>query len=191
MKPYDDGEVRRQYWCQPRPTTPDDTGCGRISVDQRELDRHVGALVVAILGDPRHAAAVESATRATADARRTIEAEVVDIETLAEQLADRLGRGEITLSRYDAATAPLDCRLTELRHRLDELAAMPEADVPPEVVAASAPSGATLGIGHRGRAAHAAPAGASGSSPGGQPGRPDSAEEVRPDSGRRRLTRYD
>jgi hypothetical protein len=134
MQPYDDGSVRRQYWCQPR---DHDGGCGKISVDQREVDRYVGALVVAILADPRHAAAVESAASATAEARRDLEAEISDAENVARQLADRLGRGEITLDRFDVATAPLDRRITKLRERLDEVIAAPEAAVPPEVIAAS------------------------------------------------------
>ncbi|MBV9160643.1 MAG: hypothetical protein JO281_03585 [Pseudonocardiales bacterium] len=66
LKPYPDGEVRRQYWCQPRAVRG---GCGRITIDQRELDRHVGALVVRILADPCHAKAVEAAAKATEDKR--------------------------------------------------------------------------------------------------------------------------
>ncbi|MCA1697229.1 MAG: recombinase family protein, partial [Actinobacteria bacterium] len=64
LRPYPDGEVRRQYWCQPRALRG---GCGRITIDQRELDRHVGALVVRILADPRHAEALEAAAKATDD----------------------------------------------------------------------------------------------------------------------------
>ncbi|HEX5349019.1 MAG TPA: recombinase family protein [Pseudonocardiaceae bacterium] len=69
LKPYPDGEVRRQYWCQPRAVRG---GCGHITVDQRELERHVGGLVVRILADPRHAEAVEAAARATEDKRRPL-----------------------------------------------------------------------------------------------------------------------
>jgi DNA invertase Pin-like site-specific DNA recombinase len=134
MKPYPDGSVRRQYWCQPR---SHDGGCGGISVDQRELDRHVGVLVVRILADPRHAGAVEAAARAVAKKRDKIEAEIADAEHLAEKLADRLGRREITLTRYDAATGPLDKQLAELREELAALDAAPGTDVPPEAVAAS------------------------------------------------------
>jgi site-specific DNA recombinase len=120
MKPYPDGEVRRQYWCQPR---AHNGGCGRIAVDQRELDRHVKKLTVAILADPRHAAAIEAAARQTADRRATIDAEIAELEHTAVELSGRLGRLEMTLARYDAAVAPLDRRLAELhaeRERLGE-----------------------------------------------------------------------
>ena len=134
MKPYDDGGVRRQYWCQPR---SHDGGCGRISVDQRDLDRHLAALVVAVLADPRHAAAVESAAQAAANQRRQLEAAIADAEHTAELLAARLGRNEIKLSRYDAAVRPLDRRITELQRQLDDLDAEPTTPASAEVVAAS------------------------------------------------------
>lgn len=130
MKPYPDGSVKRQYWCQPR---SNGEGCGRIAVDQRELDNHVGALVVAILGDPRHAAAVEAASKAAGDKKRKIESDIESAEQLAEELAGRLGRNEITLTRYDAAVEPLDRRIASLRGQLGEVevptAALPEGHV--------------------------------------------------------------
>ncbi|MCA1674676.1 MAG: recombinase family protein, partial [Actinobacteria bacterium] len=134
LKPYPDGEVRRQYWCQPRAVRG---GCGRITVDQRELDRHIGALVVRILADPRHAEAVEAAAKATESKRRPLLAELSDCEHLAEELSGRLGRREITLQRYDAAIAPLDIRIAELRAELAELHSVPSAATTPAVEAAS------------------------------------------------------
>jgi site-specific DNA recombinase len=134
MKPYPDGEVRRQYWCQPRPLRG---GCSRITVDQRELDRHVGALVVRILTDPRHAEALEAAAKATEGKRRSLLAELSECEHLADELSGRLGRREITLKRYDVAMAPLDKRIVELRAELAELDSVPTAVADPGVVAAS------------------------------------------------------
>lgn len=134
MRPYQDGQVRRQYWCQPR---AHDGGCGRIAVDQRDLDRHVEAVTLAILADPSHAAAVEAAARSVSEQRHKVEAEIADLEHTADQLAGRLGRGEITLRRHDAAAKPLDRRLRELHETLAELAAEPTATVAPEMVAAS------------------------------------------------------
>jgi hypothetical protein len=89
-------------------------GCGRITVDQRQLDRHVGALVVRILADPRHTEAIEAAAKATQDKRRPLRAELTECEHLADELSGRLGRREITLQRYDVAMAPLDKRIAEL-----------------------------------------------------------------------------
>lgn len=134
LAPYDDGEVKRQYWCQPR---AHNGGCGRLSVDQRELDRYVGALVVAILADPRHASAVEAAARTVIDERHRLDSEISDLEHTALELAARLGRGEIPLSRYDAAADPLDRRLAELRAHRAELDTLPQTVPSPADVAAS------------------------------------------------------
>jgi site-specific DNA recombinase len=133
LKPYSDGQVRRQYWCQPRATNG---GCGRISIDQRDLDGHMAALVIEVLSDPRHAAAVESAARAAVDERHRLDAELADIEHTADELAGRLGRGEIDLHRFDAAVGPLDRRLAELRARRAEADNKTDAP-PPGALAAS------------------------------------------------------
>jgi DNA invertase Pin-like site-specific DNA recombinase len=134
LKPYTDGEVRRQYWCQPRTVRG---GCGRITIDQRQLDRHVGALVVRILADPRHTEALEAAAKATEDRRRPLLGELSECEHLAEELSGRLGRREITLQRYDIAMAPLDKRIVELRAELAELDSVPTAVADPAIEAAS------------------------------------------------------
>lgn len=116
MKPYPDGEVKREYWCM-----KGRGGCGRISIDQRALDEHAGELVIAILGDPRHADAIEAIVRKTVDQRAKLNAQIADAEKLATQLAERLGRGEMSLERYDAAVAPLDKRLAALRVQRNQL----------------------------------------------------------------------
>lgn len=134
LNPYSDGAVRRQYWCQPRVVNG---GCGRISIDQRDLDRHVAALVIEVLSDPRHAAAVEAAASAALDVRQQLDAEISEVEHTAEELAGRLGRGEIKLSRFDAATGPLDRRLAELRARRAEIESAPALAASPQVLAAS------------------------------------------------------
>lgn len=136
MKPYDDGGVRRQYWCQPR---SHDGGCGRIAIDQRDLDAYVTGWTVTVLADPRHAEAVEAAARSAAERRGKIEAEMVDIETTLVALAGRLGRGEISLRRHDAAADPLDRRLADLGQQLTEIdtTATEQVSVSPEEVAAS------------------------------------------------------
>ena len=133
-KLYPDGEVRRQYRCHRRVARG---GCGRITVDQRQLDRHVGALVVRILADPRHAEAIEAAAKATQNKRRPLRAELAECEHLAEELSGRLGRREITLQRYDVAMAPLDKRIAELRAELAELDSAVTAVADPAVIEAA------------------------------------------------------
>jgi hypothetical protein len=111
MLPYPDGSVRRQYQCSPSGKG----GCGKIAIDQRGLDEAAAALVDAIMSDPRHASQIEAAAAKAADHAAELALQIADTEGLALQLADRLGRREITLARYDAATAPLDEHLGRLR----------------------------------------------------------------------------
>jgi len=122
---YPDGEIRRQYWCQKRQTGG---GCNRVSVDMRHLDTAIGSLVVTLLSDPRHAEALNAATVAAATERRPIAEALATAEELATELSGRLGRGDISLERYDAAVTPLDRRIAELRTKLDALDAVREVD---------------------------------------------------------------
>ncbi|RMI28971.1 recombinase family protein [Nocardia stercoris] len=131
---YPDGGVRRRYWCQKRVTGG---GCNKVSVDMRILDTALGSLVVTILSDPRHAEAVNTAAVAAAEKRRPIADDLATAEELATQLSGRLGRGEISLERYDAAVEPLDRRIAELRGKLDALDAVHAVDDSQEAVAES------------------------------------------------------
>jgi site-specific DNA recombinase len=110
-KPYDDGSVRREYWCGPQPST----GCGRLMVDQRGLDEAAEALAIEILADPRHADAIEASAREVESQTARLDLAIADAESVAEALADRLGRGDMTRSRYDIAVRPLDERIAKLR----------------------------------------------------------------------------
>jgi site-specific DNA recombinase len=110
VKPYPDGEVRRQYWCPKA-----HGGCGRNTIDQRDLDEAAGALAIEILADPSHADAIESTARDIEGEAARLDLAIAEAESVAEALADRLGRGELTLSRYDIAVRPLDERLAKLK----------------------------------------------------------------------------
>ena len=135
MRPYADGTPRREYWCQPRAHAG---GCGRIAIDQRELDSHICRLVVKILGDPKHAAAVEAAARATRDAREKLEAELDECDQLIAFLDGRLGRREITKERYGRVVAPIEAQAATLRAKVEALGTDPEPGVASEAeVAAS------------------------------------------------------
>ncbi len=104
---YDDGEPRRRYRCK---------SCG-LAVDARIAERWVRAQVIARLSDPAHAEQVARRSRAVA----AVSARIADAERTAVALADRLGRGELSLGRFDAATAPLDARIERLTAERDEL----------------------------------------------------------------------
>lgn len=122
MKPYPDGQPRRQYWCQPRSGRV--SGCGRISVDQRALDEHVEALALEILSSPKHAEQIETAAiaRKAVDGQRSkIAAKIADLDHKANELAARLGREDMSWERYDAAAGPLEKRLAKLRSELQEM----------------------------------------------------------------------
>lgn len=131
LRPYPDGEVKRDYWCCPSAYG----GCGRIAVDQRGLDLAAAALAVAILDDPRHAGQIDAAAARAAGAAAKLDTQIAEIEYTALKLADRLGRGEFGpgetgLGRYDAAVKPLDKRLGKLRAERKALGAPDSAPAP-------------------------------------------------------------
>jgi hypothetical protein len=119
-RPYPDGQVARQYWCNKYAGG----GCGTVHVDQRDLDAAARELAIAILSDPRHAAQVEAAPRG-AEQATALDSLIADAEQTALAMADRLGRGEITLARHDAVTGPLDARLADLRAKREALNGAP------------------------------------------------------------------
>ena len=123
MKPYDDGSVRRQYWCGPYSAG----GCAKVYADQRDLDKAAEALTLEILADPRHADAIEATARELDSEASRLDLAIAEAESVAEALSDRLGRGDITLSRYDIAVRPLDERIAKLKA---ERAAL--GDAPPQ-----------------------------------------------------------
>jgi DNA invertase Pin-like site-specific DNA recombinase len=116
LKPYDDGSTRREYFCGPQPT-----GCGRLMIDQRGLDHAAEELTIEILADPRHAGAIEATTREIETEAARLDLAIAEAEDVAEALADRLGRGEMTRSRYDIAVRPLNERIVNLKGERDTL----------------------------------------------------------------------
>jgi site-specific DNA recombinase len=110
FKPYDDDSVHREYWCGPHPR-----GCGRIMVDQRGLDEAAAALTIEILADPRNADAIEATAREMETEAARLDLAIAEAENVAEALADRLGRGDMTRSRYDIAIRPLNEGIAKLK----------------------------------------------------------------------------
>jgi site-specific DNA recombinase len=123
LNPYEDGEVTRSYLCNKGAK-----GCGKTEIDQRALDKAVTALVIEILSDPDNTAAIETSVRQIANEAARLDLEIAEAEDVATALSDRLGRGEITLSRYDVAIKPLDARIAALRAERDSL---PNPDTDP------------------------------------------------------------
>jgi hypothetical protein len=110
LKPYPDGSVSRSYWCNPTAG-----GCGKTEVDQQALDSAVRALVVEILSDARNTEQIESAAYAAASEAVQLDIKIAEAEAAAKALAGRLGRGEITLARYDLVIKPVDERIASLQ----------------------------------------------------------------------------
>lgn len=131
LRAYPDGDVKREYWCGPSTGG----GCGRLAIDQRGLDEHARELVIAVLSDPGHAAAIEAAARDGAGRAAELDREITLADDDALVIAGRFGRGEISRARYDAATIPLDERIAKLRA---ERAALDTPSPPPAAVSRAA-----------------------------------------------------
>ena len=110
MKPYPDGAVHRQYWCG-RKATEDAVASHRPARPGQSRQ----ALTIEILADPRHADAIEATARELESEASRLDLAIAEAESVAEALSDRLGRGDITLSRYDIAIRPLDERIAKLK----------------------------------------------------------------------------
>jgi hypothetical protein len=85
------------------------------------LDTAAEALAIEILADSRHCDAIEATAREIESEAARLDLAIAEAERVADALTDRLGRGEITLSRYDIAIGPLDERIAKLRTGRDAL----------------------------------------------------------------------
>ena len=72
-------------------------------------------LIVAILSDPGNAVAIETAAREFASETARLDLAIAEAEDVEEALADRLGRGDLPLSRYNVAVRPLADRIKKLK----------------------------------------------------------------------------
>jgi DNA invertase Pin-like site-specific DNA recombinase len=106
------GAAGKQYWCQK---------CHRIYVYAEHLDEWAGDWAIRELSDPASAEARARVEREMSAKRAGIEREIAGCEETAALMADRLGRGEMPLARYDAFVKPLDARIAVLRAELDGL----------------------------------------------------------------------
>jgi DNA invertase Pin-like site-specific DNA recombinase len=129
LAPYDDGEPRRQYWCQPR---AHGGGCGKLAIDQRYADAEVGAAVLRRLGDPKHARVVAKQAAAAKAARAVLLADIARLDNDAQDLASKTGTWG--LARVEAAMESIDAQLGKARAKLaaidgPDAQPMPASDV--------------------------------------------------------------
>lgn len=115
--PYPDGEVKREYWCQPQAGRGG--GCGRLAIDQRYADEVVEQAVLERLGDPRHAERLARHAAKVQAERDEVLDEIARLERDAEALAGKVATWGF--ERVEAAMRPLDARLGQLRESLGTL----------------------------------------------------------------------
>jgi site-specific DNA recombinase len=128
--PYEDGSVKRSYWCQPR--AKEQRGCGRVAMDQRVADDAVKLLVVERLGDPAHADRVRRTRTKMGAKRALIEAELDRLNGEVDDLIGKQGTGLWTPARVESKLAEYEGWITEATERLNAV------DMPDDAGAATA-----------------------------------------------------
>ncbi|OAP29021.1 hypothetical protein A4R44_00815 [Amycolatopsis sp. M39] len=113
---YPGGERRRQYHC-PKARG----GCGKVAADMRAVDREIRGLVIAIMSDPNHAAAIKVARALISDRLATVEAEIRECEERQEAIAAKWGARKMTDKAFDKANEPLVKDLARLNAEREEL----------------------------------------------------------------------
>jgi site-specific DNA recombinase len=123
---YNDGSPTRQYWCQVRPNSTT-TGCGKVSMDQREADRVVEALVVKRLGDPRHADRITRVAARVEKAQTVILKELSHLNTEVDDLLSKKPDAVWTMDRINVKMAQYAELIEDAQTRLLTLGEVPTA----------------------------------------------------------------
>lgn len=110
------GEKRRQYHCSKARR-----GCGKVAADVRAVDQQLKEFVISRLSDSRFAAAISAARSQVAERLGELDTEIAECQRVQQAIADRLGRREMSLEAYDAASAPLTRDLARLQAERDAL----------------------------------------------------------------------
>jgi site-specific DNA recombinase len=115
--PYADGEVAREYWCQPK--SGHGVGCGRLNIDQRFADGVVKATVIEVLSDPRRAERINRQREATNAAMVKVLATIKRLDETGLGVASKAAeRGDAWV---EAAMGPIDKALAKARAELAAL----------------------------------------------------------------------
>ncbi|MGH3797713.1 MAG: recombinase family protein [Pseudonocardiaceae bacterium] len=113
---YPDGEKRRQYGC-----TKARRGCGRVAADVRSVDRELRALVISVLSDAKHAAAIKAARARISVRLAQVDIEIAECEERQEAIAEKFGARKMTERAFDKANDPLMADLARLYAERDAL----------------------------------------------------------------------
>jgi DNA invertase Pin-like site-specific DNA recombinase len=104
--------ARREYTCRVQPGR---SGCGRLCIDAEAVERHLTALALRRLEDPRIAGELAAVAEQTSELLAQAREQLAEAERVAVEMARRLGAGLITLERHDAALSGLESRMRNLR----------------------------------------------------------------------------
>ncbi|MGH3795559.1 MAG: recombinase family protein [Pseudonocardiaceae bacterium] len=113
---YPDGDKRRQYGC-----TKTRGGCGKVAADVRAVDRELRALVISVLSDAKHAAAIKAARARISVRLGQVETEIAECEERQEAIAEKFGARKMTERAFDKANDPLMADLARLYAERDAL----------------------------------------------------------------------
>ncbi|MGH4025402.1 MAG: recombinase family protein [Pseudonocardiaceae bacterium] len=113
---YPDGAKRRQYSC-----TKSRRGCGKVAADVRAVDRELRALVISVLSDAKHAAAIKTARARISTRLAQVDAEIAECEQRQEAIAAKFGARKMTEKAFDKANEPLAADLARLYAERDTL----------------------------------------------------------------------
>jgi DNA invertase Pin-like site-specific DNA recombinase len=126
--PYPDGEVARDYFCQPQAYGG---GCGRVNIDQRLADEIVRRAVILRLSDPRFN---DGISRRAADARaerEPLDARLAELQTQEQDLLSKAGSDTWTPDRMERYLAGLDAQKAKIIEKLKALQASSEMEASP------------------------------------------------------------
>jgi len=122
-----DGAQVTEYYCH-RPRG----GCGRVAVDARGVEAVLRTFVAHRLSDPAHAERLAALTAEETRRAEEIETALGQAREIEERLSEKLARGEMSLSAWEAAQPHAHARVAKLEAERDALA-VAAADAVPEV----------------------------------------------------------
>jgi DNA invertase Pin-like site-specific DNA recombinase len=118
--PYEDGSMRREYWCQPV-VGKETGGCGRLAIDWRFADNVMKQATITRLGDPRHTNRLTQRAVKVEKARSEMVSERARLHHDRKQLATKTAQWGF--EAVNAAMEPITARLAELDAKLEALEA--------------------------------------------------------------------
>ncbi|RTL62042.1 MAG: recombinase family protein [Pseudonocardiaceae bacterium] len=127
-----DGTLVNEYYCHKLRG-----GCGRLAVEARNVETILRAFAIRRLSDARFATQIAAATAQANERAEEVAAELESARQVEDALAEKLGRGELSLSAWEGGHKHAHARVLALEAERDELAAQ-AAQAGPGVAVAGA-----------------------------------------------------